>query len=300
MLALSSWLHLRIHFSYFLLPVFLFSVALSPNLNVDRLIWVFLIVHVFLYPASNGYNSYFDKDEKSIGGIRNPPPVKSGLYYLALLFDLAAIVLGVLKINVLFAVMLFMYGLASKAYSHPSIRLKKYPLGGWLLTSFFQGSFTFMMCYAGLNDYPAEILFRPPVMVPALLTTLMLMGNYPMTQVYQHEEDAGRGDGTLSLRLGIRGTFYFSALLFLLAVIGFAYFFLHYFQLKYAVMFLVALLPVAVYFGFWFLKVLKDESKADYTHTMRLNVVSATCLNVFFIWFFLDSSQALQGLIRGF
>src|SRR6187549_1318681 len=100
MLSLSSWLHLRIPFSYFLLPVFLFSLAISPNVSEDALLWTFIIVHFFLYPASNGYNSYFDKDEKSIGGLKNPPKVNKGLYYLSLTFDVIAIVLGYVMISV--------------------------------------------------------------------------------------------------------------------------------------------------------------------------------------------------------
>jgi 4-hydroxybenzoate polyprenyltransferase len=294
MFSLSSWRHLRIPFSYFLLPIFLFSVALSPNLNGGRLFWVFVILHFLLYPASNGYNSYFDKDEKSIGGLKNPPPVKKGLYYLSLLFDAAALVLGYLKIGLLFSVMLLIYGLVSKAYSHPVIRLKKYPVIGWITTGIFQGCFTVMMCYIGLNDFSVENLFRPQILTPALLATLMLLGNYPMTQVYQHEEDGKRGDETLSRMLGIRGTFFFTALLFALAAAGFVYFFIHYYQLKYALQFFVAMGPVVVYFLFWFIRVSEDESKANYTYTMWLNVISATCLNAFFLWFFLDSSQVLQ------
>src|SRR5688500_17811307 len=99
MFSRSSWLHLRIPFSFFLLPIFLFSLSLSPNFNGPRMLWVFLIVHFLLYPASNAYNSYFDKDEKSIGGLKNPPPVKKGLYFLALTFDIVAIVLSYIKIN---------------------------------------------------------------------------------------------------------------------------------------------------------------------------------------------------------
>src|SRR5688572_3463518 len=156
MLTRSSWLHLRIPFSYFLLPVYLFSLSISPNLNESRMLWVFLIMHFFLYPASNGFNSYFDKDEQSIGGLKNPPPVTSGLYYLSLLFDVITIVLGYLKINLVFATMLFIYGLVSKAYSHPDIRLKKYPVTGWLITGFFQGIFTLVMCYVGLNNFDLE------------------------------------------------------------------------------------------------------------------------------------------------
>lgn len=293
MFALSSWLHLRIPFSWFLLPVFLFSVAISPNLNPDRLLWVFIIIHFFLYPASNGYNSYFDKDEKSIGGLKNPPPVKKGLYYLALLFDAIAIVLGFLKISVLFAAMLLIYGLISKAYSHPSIRLKKYPIGGWLVTGLFQGCFTFLMCYAGLNNFDLETIVKPHVITPALLTTIMLLGNYPMTQVYQHVEDAKRGDRTLSLRLGIRGTFYFTALVFGLAAAGFFFYFSHYYKISYAWQFLLALSPTLLFFTYWFLKVRKSEEAANYSHTMWLNLISSTSLNIFFVWFFLDSSNIL-------
>ena len=130
MFTSSSWLHLRIPFSYFLLPVFLFSLAVSPNISSGPVLWTFIIIHFFLYPASNGFNSYFDKDEKSIGGLKHPPPVNKGLYYLSLLFDAIAIVLGVIIINIPFAILLFIYGLVSKAYSHPQIRLKKLPITG--------------------------------------------------------------------------------------------------------------------------------------------------------------------------
>ena len=91
MFSKSTFLHLRIPFSYFLLPVYLFSLSASPNLNESKLLWVFVILHFFLYPASNGYNSYFDKDEKSIGGLKNPPPVTKGLYWLSLLLEVSAI-----------------------------------------------------------------------------------------------------------------------------------------------------------------------------------------------------------------
>jgi 4-hydroxybenzoate polyprenyltransferase len=163
MFSRSTWQHLRIPFSYYLLPVYLFSLSVSANLNQPRLIWVFVIVHLFLYPASNGYNSYFDKDEKSIGGVKNPLPVNKGLYYMSLLFDVIAVILGYVMINLTFAIMLLIYGLISKAYSHPAIRLKKYPIAGWLVVSTFQGLFTFMMCYIGVNKYDFENLWRASV-----------------------------------------------------------------------------------------------------------------------------------------
>lgn len=294
MFSRSSLLHLRITFSYFLLPIFLFSASLSPNFIGDRLFWVFFILHFLLYPASNAYNSYFDKDEGSIGGLENPPPVEKGLYYLALLLDLIAIALGWIMINATFSTMLLIYGLVSKAYSHPSVRLKKYPVTGWIITGLFQGLFTVMMCYVGINDFSFEQAINLKVITAGSLAALMLWANYPMTQVYQHEEDARRGDRTFSLMLGVKGTFYFTGLVFVFVTAGFFLYFNSYYNPKYAWLFVIALSPVIVYFSYWFLKVLKNESVANYRHTMWLNLISATCLNIFFLYLFFDSTQLLQ------
>lgn len=291
MFSSSSWLHLRIHFSFFLLPIFLFSLAISPNLNTHRILWVFVILHFLLYPASNGYNSYFDKDEKSIGGLKNPPPVNKGLYSLSLILDGLAIILAYIKINTTFTIMVLIYGLVSKAYSHPSIRLKKHAWTSWIITGMFQGLFTFLMCYIGINDFPLSATFNREIIVPALLTSVMLWANYPLTQVYQHEEDLKRGDVTLSARLGIAGTFYFAASVFTLAIGGLLLYFRFAFATKYALVFLISLLPLLIYFFYWFFLIMKSNRNADYTHTMRLNFISAICLNGFFIYLFLDTTQ---------
>lgn len=293
MFTRSSWLHLRIPFSFFLLPVFLFAVAISPNISEKPLLWTFLIVHLLLYPASNGYNSYFDKDEKSIGGLKNPPPVKHGLYYLSLTFDALAVLLGYLKINLIFAVMLVIYGLVSKAYSHPAIRLKKYAITGWFIAGLFQGLFTFVMCYIGINKYSLTNI-GIPVIIPGILTTIMLWANYPMTQVYQHEEDGKRGDRTMSILLGIRGTFVFAAIMFAAAATGFVLYFNNFINARYSYEFLIAIFPVIAFFVYWFLRVYKDAHRADFTHTMWLNFISSTCLNVFFVYLLLDSTQMIQ------
>jgi len=289
MLSRSTWLHLRIPFSFFLLPIFLFAVAISPNLIMLRLQWVFFILHFLVYPASNGYNSYFDKDEKSIGGLKNPPPVSPGLYWMSLLLDLLAVILGATLVSLDFAVMVFIYGMVSKAYSHPLVRLKKYPVIGWLVTGFFQGSFTFLMCYMALNKFELTIALQTQSLLPAGLTSLMLWANYPMTQVYQHEEDAAHGDKTLSLMLGIHGTFRFAAAFFLLTSAGFVYFFLQYYQPRHAIAFLLALSPVILFFLYWYVRVWRDPSKADFAHTMWLNFISATSLIVFFTWLLFDT-----------
>lgn len=300
MFSKSTWLHLRIPFSFFLMPVYLFALGISPNFSEPRLIWSFIIIHLFLYPASNGYNSYFDKDEGSIGGLKNPPPVNKGLYYTSLLFDAIAILLGFIKISLLFAAMLVVYGLASKAYSHPSIRLKKFPFGGLITVAFFQGFFTFLLCYVGINNFDVEILFNAKVLIPASLASLLLVGTYPMTQIYQHEEDSKRGDRTVSLWLGIKGTFIFVLVVFAFATAGYVFYFYTFYSLQYGLDFVLFLGPVVFYFLIWFYLVLKDPTKANHQNTMRLNFISAFCLNAFFIYFFLDSSQVLQAIKAGY
>jgi 1,4-dihydroxy-2-naphthoate octaprenyltransferase len=64
----STLLHLRLPFSFFLLPVFLFACAVSAeSLRLFAFLIAFVAWHVWVYPASNGYNSYFDKDEGAMG-----------------------------------------------------------------------------------------------------------------------------------------------------------------------------------------------------------------------------------------
>ncbi len=294
MFSASSWLHLRIPFSYFLLPVYLFSLAVSPNFTGHTILWSFIIIHFLLYPASNGYNSYFDKDEGSIGGLKNPPPVKKGLYYLSLLFDLIAIVLGLVLINLTFALMLFVYGVVSKAYSHPSIRIKRYAITGWLITGLFQGFFSIVMCYVGINKFPLDSAIVPEVIWAGILASGMLWANYPITQVYQHAEDSARGDRTFSIMLGIQGTFLFAGAMFALVTAGFMLYFIHFFSPDYAIAFPLFLAPVVLYFLIWAIRVVRDESTADYTHAMWLNFISATCMSAFFVYFFLDHTNVIQ------
>lgn len=296
MFSLSSWKHLRIPFSFYLLPVFIFALGFTPNHNPERMLLVLLSLHLFLYPSSNGYNSYFDKDEGSIGGLKNPPKVKKGLYYLSLVFFFIAILLASM-INISFAGMIIVYGLVSMAYSHPAIRLKKMPYISWIVAGFFQGCFTFCMAYAGLSDFGFEVLLMPHVLVPGILTSIMLWGSYPLTQVYQHAEDAKRGDHTLSLRLGVKGTFLFSSIWFLFTGLAFAWFFLDRNQEWAFYGFLAALLPPVLYFYTWFWFVKKNEIQyANYTWAMWMNRISAIALNVFFFWYFLKNTQILQVL----
>ncbi|MGB3183872.1 MAG: UbiA family prenyltransferase [Cyclobacteriaceae bacterium] len=282
MISRSTWLHLRIPFSFFLLPVFLLGLSLVSDIDLVKAGLIFVILHFLLYPASNGYNSYFDKDEDSIGGLEKPPEVSRQLYWVSLGLDGLALLLSLL-LGPLFLVMAFVYGLISKAYSHPAIRLKKMPVTGWLAAGLFQGAFTVLMVYEGMTGEGYEAFLEPEIYTPALLSSLLLMGSYPMTQIYQHEEDGRRGDETISRKLGILGTFHFTAIFFAIADAGFTWYFITYRDPALAWLFQFFLLPVLVYFITWYIAVRQNRKAVTYRRTMRLNTLSALCLNVFFL-----------------
>ena len=275
----AIWLHLRVPFSFFLLPVYWFALSQSQTPSTGRAIGVFLIIHLLLYPASNAYNSYFDKDEGSIGILESPPPVDRTLFYVAWGLDLVALVAGAF-IGWPFVAYLLIYGLISKAYSHDSIRLKKYPVVSWLVVGIFQGGFTYLMTYQALNGAPLAVLTTPRLLLAAILCSLNVLAMYPITQVYQHDEDARRGDLTMSRLLGIRGTFICTLVVFACSILGFYI----YFEGQSPFYLLVAfLLPAILFFLNWYRLVLQDNHKANFRSTMLMTLLSGIGLNGFFL-----------------
>jgi 4-hydroxybenzoate polyprenyltransferase len=273
---------LRLPFSLFLMPVFWFGLsALREPFSWGRAAAAFAILHLLVYPASNGYNSYYDRDEGSIGGLAAPPPVTPELIHLVWLFETLAL-LAALLLGWPFAAMVVGYILISRAYSYEGIRLKKYPLLSTVVVVVFQGAFTFLMAQVGTGASRAQ-LFETSNLQLALVSTLFLCGSYPLTQIYQHQEDARRGDRTLSLRLGIRGTFVFAAggLLVGAALMALTYWQRH--EPRSLLLFLVATGPVVALFGRWAWLAWRDPALANFTWTMRMNKVSSVCLSLAFL-----------------
>ncbi len=282
MISKSTRLHLRIPFSIFLLPVFVFAVSQTDDPEALTMFLMFIALHLFVYPASNGFNSFYDKDEKSIGGLKYPPKVDNNLLYTSLVFDLIGLAISV-YISFYFALAVLIYGLVSKAYSHPSIRLKKYPIAGLLTVGIFQGGFVYLASIQVLESLSLHELFNIENCFPALISSVLLIGSYPMTQIYQHEEDAERGDISISLKLGIRGTFLFTGIVFLMADILFGMYFRMMEKINHFFILQAFLIPVLVYFQWWMLKVWKNPKEANFDRTMTLNVLSSSAMILFFL-----------------
>lgn len=278
MITRSSLLHLRLPFSYFLLPVYLLALLAAGPVDGLKAGLVFFVLHFLLYPAANGFNSYYDRDQESIGVLRHPPPVTRDLLWLSLALDAAALIVA-LGVGWPLVAGCLLYSVASKAYSWNRIRLKQFPFLSWMLVGCCQGPFTFLVVLVSVQKLSCVIL--PGSAIPAAVSGLYVLGFFPLTQVYQHWEDSKRGVETISLRLGVRGTFCLSAL-FMAAAALIYYAYLHSFVgAGLALGFAASSIPALVYFVHWFLAVAKDEAKADYGRAMRMCVLASTGLNLF-------------------
>jgi len=272
---------MRIPFSVYLMPIFWFALSSLTAYAVWRAVAVFLILHLLVYPASNGYNSYYDRDEGSIGGLKHPPKVTRQLMHLVLLFDVLAVMSGIL-LSPLFGAFVALYLLVSKAYSYEGIRLKKYPLLSTFVVTLFQGAFTFVMVQVGVGFELTEVLQAPNVWF-AVVSTLFLCGSYPLTQIYQHAEDRQRGDRTLSLILGVKGTFLFAAISLTLGTALLLYLYLTTAQVQRIFIFLLCTAPIVYFFAGWVLKSQHDPRVVNYENTMQMNKISSLCISTAFI-----------------
>jgi 1,4-dihydroxy-2-naphthoate octaprenyltransferase len=133
------------------MPVYWFALSQVVRPDPGRAFLIFLIIHLLIYPSSNGFNSYMDRDEGSIGGLKIPLQPTRQLLYATIILDGLAIILGFLISNY-FVLATGLYILASRAYSARSIRLKKYPVIGFLTVVVCQGALIFFMVYHGSNS----------------------------------------------------------------------------------------------------------------------------------------------------
>jgi 4-hydroxybenzoate polyprenyltransferase len=182
---------------------FILAVGLLPALRGERLgtalvalgIWV-----VLLNGGTLALNSVFDKDEGDIGYLRAPPAPPAHL----LGYSLALLAVGqvlALRLPAQFALVYAVCFVMSIAYSVPPLRFKAVAGVDWLINMWGFGTFT---PYAGW-----AVTGRPLDLAHGLVLLgfcPLFASLYPLTQIYQFDEDRRRGDRTLALILGMRSS----------------------------------------------------------------------------------------------
>ena len=179
---------------------FVLAVGLTPAARFERLgtgLWALIIWVLFLNGGTLAINSVYDKDEGDIGYLNAPPQPPRNL----LAFSLGLLVFGQLLAFTLPRGFTYAYAACfamSVAYSVPPLRLKAVGGVDWLINMAGFGTLT---PYAGwaATGRPLDAVHGF-----VLLGFCPLFASlYPLTQLYQFEEDTRRGDRTLAIILGM-------------------------------------------------------------------------------------------------
>jgi 4-hydroxybenzoate polyprenyltransferase len=158
-------------------------------------IWV-----VFLNGGTLAINSVFDKDEGDIGYLNAPPALPRYLLHFSLVLLFGGQTLAFL-LPVGFRVAYAICFVLSILYSVPPFRFKAVAGVDWVIN---------MWGFGTLTPYAAWAATGRPLDTGHGLVLLafcpLFAGLYPLTQLYQFDEDRRRGDRTLALILGMRAS----------------------------------------------------------------------------------------------
>jgi 4-hydroxybenzoate polyprenyltransferase len=179
---------------------YLLAVGVSNSLRSDHLRPALLGILLWVVCLNGGtlaLNSAFDRDEGDIAYLRQPPPPPRALAA----FGFGLMLLGLGGAFLLPAEYLLAYALClllSVLYSVPPVRLKAVPGADWLINMWGFGTLTPFAGWAA-TGLPLGSVGRLILLAFCPLFAAL----YPLTQLYQIEEDARRGDRTLVRWLGV-------------------------------------------------------------------------------------------------
>ena len=177
------------------------AIGVGPLLQGESLASVLRALLAWVVCLNGGtlaINSAFDKDEGDIAYLRSPPAPPRHLFAfgLALMFLGAAIALA---LPVAFRALYALCFVMSVLYSVPPFRLKAVAGFDWLINLVGFGAITPLAGWVATGRSVTAAGWWIIAGFGALFAAL-----YPLTQLYQFEEDQRRGDRTFALVLGMR------------------------------------------------------------------------------------------------
>ncbi len=168
------------------------GVQLAPA-ALGLVLWV-----VCLNGGTLALNSAFDRDEGDIAYLRQPPRPPAGLTVFSLTLMTIGLVLA-LRLPSRYVAAYVLCFILSVLYSMPPFRLKAVAGADWLIN---------MWGFGTITPYAAWSATGIPLDAGRGLVLLafcpLFASLYPLTQLYQLEEDSRRGDRTLAVVLGPR------------------------------------------------------------------------------------------------
>jgi len=211
-------LHLRLHYQFFILSGgYLLGGYLSDQMYAAQFWIQFFNVHVLLFGGATAYNSWWDKDEGAIGGLKHPPKMEKWMHPASLLFMFTGWVWSIFtgfEYAAVYGTSLLFFWL----YSTPHARWKGKPL---LSLAAIAVSTGFNSVLLGL--WAAGGVFNAAVLLSAVGASTILLSLYPVSQIFQIDEDRNRGDETFTAHYGLESTkkFFVISYLFGLSFLSF-------------------------------------------------------------------------------
>jgi len=197
---------------------FIIAIGVRAFLRGDHL-GVYLSMLLSWVGCLNGgtlaLNSAFDNDEGDIGYLDAPPPPPK---HLALV-SIALMALGQVIAFAFSTGFIVAYAICfamSLAYSVPPVRLKAVAGADWAINIIGVGVLTPFAGWAA-----SGFTLRPEARWIMIGFGCLFGALYPLTQIYQLEEDSSRGDRTLARILGVRASLWISATAAMLAFLAF-------------------------------------------------------------------------------
>ncbi|MFH1845599.1 MAG: UbiA family prenyltransferase [bacterium] len=180
-------------------------------------VWV-----VCLNGGTLAFNSAYDQDEGDVAYLRAPPPPPAHLVSCSLFLMLVGIGLAFL-VSAAFGWITALCGALSIVYSHPRTRWKGIAgadLGVNMVG--YGGCTTLAGIVAGQTIMAGDSALTDPTTWYLVAGFGLLFGScYPLTQIYQLDEDQQRGDRTLVAALGLHRSLWLAVALTLAAAVPF-------------------------------------------------------------------------------
>jgi len=184
------------------------------NLNLLRIIIAWFCWNFIMNGATLAFNSHYDKDEGDIGFLNNPPPIPKYLNIFSLvLFAISAVISY--NINMQFFILTLIGIFLGIIYSIPPIRLRNVAGIDLLINSIGYGFLTPLAGYMII-----ETTLTPTVFITLIILACVVASGFPLTQIYQYEEDKRKGNKLITVLLGKKKAIVLSMILGNLTFIG--------------------------------------------------------------------------------
>lgn len=198
---LNFIIHLRLHYQFLILSGgYLLAALFMKDVNWQQFWLQFLNVHVLLFGGATAFNSWWDKDEGPIGGLKHPPKMNRWMRSASLILQFVGLGWSFFvgwNFALIYALSILFFWL----YSTPLARWKGKPMLSLVAIGISTGFNSFLLGFLAAGGYPITFLED----FSALGVALIMLSLYPASQIYQTEEDAQRGDQTFAIQFGLNG-----------------------------------------------------------------------------------------------